>query len=157
MVGEILESQLPGAFFGFIFAVILLIIGSRLRLFEQKDIRIADAKTDAQSKILNWTKECLECLEEIKIKINAGILAKPISAEEEYKNFQKLETKGRLARGFANILGGSIPDKTNSCFEIVGEIVIALKNRDDGRFWNNCPKLESALGEIIYSLTRLKI
>lgn len=149
--------DVPSALFGFFSALLLLLIGSKLRLFEQKDTRIANAKTDAQSKVLNWAKECLECLEEIKIKINAGIFAKPISAEEEYKNFQKLETKGRLARGFANILGGNIPGKTNSSFEIVREIVIALKNRDDGRFWNNCPKLESTLGELLDSLTSLKI
>ncbi len=149
-------SQLPGALFGFVFAVILLLIGFKLRLFEQKDTRIANAKTDAQSKILNWAKECLDCLDEIKIKINAPIFAKEISCEEEYKNFQKLETQGQLARGFASILGASIPEKAKSCFDSIHEALIALKNRDN-IFWDKCRNLESTLIKLIDSLTSLKI
>ena len=137
--------------------VLLLWVGSRLRLFEKKDERISNAKIDAQSKILNCCNECFSCLDEIKIRLNANIIADNIKCADEYRNFQRLETQFKLACGFANILDDKkVVEKSKSCLKLLHEIVIALKNRD-GVFWDNCRKLEINLNKLLDSVTTLKI
>ena len=135
-------------------AVLLLWIGSRLRRSERKEERKANIRIDAKSQILGWSRECLSCMDEIKIKLNATNFV-TIKSGEEYSNLQRLETQGKLACGYASILGDDIPEKTKATFDKLHKATIAFKNRD-GIVWDALRELESSFDELIDAISSQK-
>ena len=135
-------------------AVFLLWIGSRLRRHEKKEERKANQKIHAKSQILDWVKECLNYMDEIKIKINANTFG-TIKGAEEYTNLQRMETQGKLACGYASILGDDVSQKTKDTFTKFRKVLIAFKNRN-GIVWDRLRELESSFHELITAISNQK-
>ena len=141
-----------GTLLGFVFAVILLWLGSILRRSEKKEERKASAKINAKSQITTWAEECLKYFNEISIKIY-GTDFPIIKSLEIYSELQRFEAPGKSAYSSANVLDSDVREKTKAALEKLHEVTLAFRKRDN-TVWGKMPAVVSNFSELINYLSK---
>ena len=141
-----------GTLFGFVFAVILLWLGSLFRSSERKEERKASAKINAKSQITTWAEDCLKNFNEIRIKIY-GTDFPTLKSLDIYSDLQRLEAPGKSAYSCSNILGKDVRQKTKVALDNLHKAIVAFKNRDE-TVWSIMPTVESSFSELVEHLSK---